>query len=75
VAELFKLTGQLNINIMKKIFLMCGALVILMSTACNTSETEKEKGALDSIAATPNPTHTDTLRSNNDTIRTDSLRK
>ena len=59
---------------MKKIHFAFIALIILMSTACN-NDSDKNNGTMDSIGnPTPNPKHTDTLRSNTDTIgRTDSL--
>lgn len=60
---------------MKKIFLMVGVAFVILVSSCTTSEAEKEKGAMDSIAATPNPTHTDTLRSSMDTTRTNTLKK
>ena len=59
---------------MKKINFTFFACMLLLSTACNTGS-DNEKGTMDSIGnPTPNPKHTDTLRSINDTIsKTDTL--
>jgi len=61
---------------MKKVQLGFIALIMIMSVACNT-DADNEKGTMDSIGnPTPNPTHTDTLRSNSDTLgRTDTLNR
>ena len=47
-------------------------LTIISGTACN-GNSDTEKSGMDSIAATPNPVSTDTLRMNKDTMRVDSM--
>lgn len=59
---------------MKKIHFVFFAWILLLSAACDMGS-DKENGAMDSIGnPTPNPKHTDTLRSINDSIsKTDTL--
>ena len=61
---------------MKKVQIGFIALIMIMSVACNT-DADNNKNTMDSIGnPTPNPTHTDTLRSISDTLgRTDTLNR
>lgn len=60
---------------MKKIQFAPFVMALLLATAC-INNTDKKNGEMDSIGnPTPNPTHTDTLRSIRDTMNLDSARR
>lgn len=68
--------GLINIKtlFMKKVYPALMALTLMMAIACG-NDSDKDKNGMDSIAATPNPISTDTLRMNSDTMKRDSLHR